>query len=266
MRRTGGKREAGRPDGLGPPILASSVFHLLLLVAGMTVAAMPSPGHVPGIVEVALVSFASGRSAPAPSHPPGPRETPAKPSPVPAPTVSPPRASDEPKREVDSPEPPPAVRTEVPIRVPPGAGAEAREFHREGGGIPESPRAGASSVEDGSGEGEPAPSRGDGTAGRAVGIAGEGDDGRSDGRGAAVLGDRIRERIVYPAEAVRRGQEGEVLLRIRIDPGGVPREVRVARSSGVRILDEAARRGVIKAAPLPSDPGWVEVPVRFSLR
>lgn len=82
----------------------------------------------------------------------------------------------------------------------------------------------------------------------------------------AVLRARIQERIVYPEEAVRRGQEGEVLLRIRIGNGGVPREIRVARSSGARILDEAARRGVARAAPLPSDPGWFEIPIRFSLR
>jgi len=88
----------------------------------------------------------------------------------------------------------------------------------------------------------------------------------AEGGAAEVLRARIQERIVYPGEAVRRGQEGEVLLRIRIGVGGIPREVRVARSSGARILDEAARRGVRRAAPLPSEPGWFEVPVRFLLR
>jgi protein TonB len=79
------------------------------------------------------------------------------------------------------------------------------------------------------------------------------------------LRERIQSRIVYPEEAVRRGQEGEVLLRIRIGTGGVPREIRIARSSGARLLDEAARRGVVRAAPLPKGPGWVEVPIRFQL-
>jgi periplasmic protein TonB len=90
--------------------------------------------------------------------------------------------------------------------------------------------------------------------------------GVGDGAAAAGLRDAIQARIVYPDEAVRRGLEGEVLLRIRIDKGGNPGEIRVARSSGVRILDEAARRGVVRAAPLPSAPGWFEVPIRFSLR
>jgi TonB family protein len=57
-----------------------------------------------------------------------------------------------------------------------------------------------------------------------------------------------------------------VLLSIRVGEGGVPKEIRVARSSGARALDEAARNGVVRAVPLPSLPGWFEVPVRFRLR
>jgi TonB family protein len=91
------------------------------------------------------------------------------------------------------------------------------------------------------------------------------EDSRADA-GTALLRERIQSRIVYPEEAVRRGQQGEVLLRIRIGVGGVPKEIRIARSSGARLLDDAARRGVVRAAPLPSAPGWVEVPVHFHLR
>jgi len=86
------------------------------------------------------------------------------------------------------------------------------------------------------------------------------------GAGTTLLRERIQARIIYPEEAVRRGEQGEVLLRIRIGKGGIPKEVRITRSSGALRLDEAARRGVVRAAPLPSDPGWVEVPVRFRLR
>lgn len=91
-------------------------------------------------------------------------------------------------------------------------------------------------------------------------------EGSGAGRGMTLLRERIRSRIVYPAEAVRRELEGEVLLRIRIEKDGNVGEIRVARSSGARILDEAARRGAVRSAPLPSGPGWVEVPVRFLLR
>jgi protein TonB len=96
--------------------------------------------------------------------------------------------------------------------------------------------------------------------------AGAGSGGGRDGAAIRRLRERIESRIVYPEEAIRRGQEGEVLLRIRVGEGGIPKEIRVARSSGARTLDEAARTGVSRAAPLPSTPGWFEVPIRFSLR
>jgi len=124
------------------------------------------------------------------------------------------------------------------------------------GGVPAAAVAAASPFPD-----TPTGSRGAGAAGG---------DGRAvPGKGVAdraSLRGRIESRIVYPEEAVRRGQEGDVLLRIRIGRGGVPREIRIARSSGAPLLDAAARRGVVRAAPLPEDPGWVEVPVRFRLR
>jgi len=124
------------------------------------------------------------------------------------------------------------------------------------GGVPAAAVAAASPFPD-----TPTGSRGAGAAGgdgRAV-------PGKGDAKMASLRG-RIESRIVYPEEAVRRGQEGDVLLRIRIGRGGVPREIRIARSSGAPLLDAAARRGVVRAAPLPEDPGWVEVPVRFRLR
>jgi len=99
----------------------------------------------------------------------------------------------------------------------------------------------------------------------AVGVPGGG-GGWREGTEIRLLRERIESRIVYPEEAIRRGQEGEVLLRIRVGEGGIPKEIRVARSSGARALDEAARSGVVRAAPLPSTPGWFEVPVRFHLR
>jgi protein TonB len=95
---------------------------------------------------------------------------------------------------------------------------------------------------------------------------GAGTAGMAGGPATGHLRKKIQSAIVYPEEAIRRGQEGEVLLRIRIGDGGVPKEIRVARSSGTRALDEAARRGVESASPLPSYTGWVEIPVRFFLR
>ncbi len=104
--------------------------------------------------------------------------------------------------------------------------------------------------------------------GEGAGPGGTGDEADRSRPGGAIglLRERIQSRLVYPSEAVRRGLEGVVLLRIRIETGGIPREILVARSSGARVLDVAARRGVVDASPLPTDPGWIEVPVLFRLR
>jgi TonB family protein len=125
------------------------------------------------------------------------------------------------------------------------------------------------------GDGEKGAAPGEETKGAVIGPSGPATSSPGPGRawensrsgaGTALLRERIQSRIVYPEEAVRRGQQGEVLLRIRIGAEGVPKEIRIARSSGARLLDDAARRGVVRAAPLPSAPGWVEVPVHFRLR
>ncbi len=75
----------------------------------------------------------------------------------------------------------------------------------------------------------------------------------------------------YPYLARRQGQEGRVVLRVRVSTGGDPMSVRVRQSSGYRRLDDAAvkavgtwrftpaRRGGIPVA------GAVDVPISFRL-
>ncbi len=50
----------------------------------------------------------------------------------------------------------------------------------------------------------------------------------------------------YPRDAFREGLQGQVLLKILVDTDGAPLEVVVSRSSGHRVLDDAARRFVLK--------------------
>src|SRR5208337_3413866 len=49
---------------------------------------------------------------------------------------------------------------------------------------------------------------------------------------------------VYPDAAVRRGQQGVVILLIQVSPEGLPSLVDIARSSGFNLLDRAARDAV----------------------
>jgi len=75
----------------------------------------------------------------------------------------------------------------------------------------------------------------------------------------------------YPSTARRQGQQGQVTLRVQVEPDGHPARVEVARSSGHRALDRAARAAVERWQFVPARRGevavtaWVLVPVRFAL-
>ncbi len=103
--------------------------------------------------------------------------------------------------------------------------------------------------------------------------AGEaGDAGGGDGRGqlAAPVGQSL-PRPAYPEEARRRGEEGEVGLRVLVGADGRVARVVVMTSSGHERLDEAAREGARRWRFQPARRGgepiraWVELPVRFRL-
>ena len=60
---------------------------------------------------------------------------------------------------------------------------------------------------------------------------------------------------VYPPEAARRGDQGAVVLLIRVSPEGLPSSVEVAQSSGFSSLDRAARDAVATWRFLPAVEG-----------
>lgn len=98
-----------------------------------------------------------------------------------------------------------------------------------------------------------------------------GEEGQTQGQGNAgsVLGE-IRARLErakrYPQLAMRQGLEGRVELRFAIDSAGAPRNVAIATSSGVSILDQEALATVRRAAPFPAYPEAVTVPLVFVLQ
>ncbi|MGN6512928.1 MAG: energy transducer TonB, partial [Lysobacteraceae bacterium] len=76
----------------------------------------------------------------------------------------------------------------------------------------------------------------------------------------------------YPRDALRDGIEGSVLLKVLVDVDGRPLDVQVARSSGNRSLDRAAREQVLRQwrfRPAMRDGRAVQaiglVPVEFRL-
>jgi protein TonB len=76
---------------------------------------------------------------------------------------------------------------------------------------------------------------------------------------------------IYPPSAKRRGQEGTVLLTVKVTAAGRVAEVKVKSSSGVEALDEAAARAVRRWEFEPARvhstnvESQVDVPVRFKL-
>jgi protein TonB len=76
----------------------------------------------------------------------------------------------------------------------------------------------------------------------------------------------------YPASAREEGQEGLVVLRVRVSKEGRPVEIFVGRSSGIRALDAAALAGVKRWTFRPARvadqdvEAWMDVPIRFRLQ
>ncbi len=75
----------------------------------------------------------------------------------------------------------------------------------------------------------------------------------------------------YPEQALERGWEGSVLLRVKVSANGSPETVTVKQSSGRNVLDNAALKTVKgwKFSPAlkgktPVE-GWVDVPLHFKL-
>ncbi|HEX8963219.1 MAG TPA: energy transducer TonB [Rhodocyclaceae bacterium] len=76
---------------------------------------------------------------------------------------------------------------------------------------------------------------------------------------------------VYPMFSRRNGEEGKVLLRVRVAASGAALDVEVRQSSGFARLDAAARDAVLRWRFVPAMRGseavesWVGVPIVFSL-
>lgn len=76
----------------------------------------------------------------------------------------------------------------------------------------------------------------------------------------------------YPALARRMGEEGRVVLRVFVEPGGRPSQIEVKTGSGSPRLDQAAQDAVWRWKFVPARRGeetvgaWVLVPIVFNLR
>jgi protein TonB len=85
------------------------------------------------------------------------------------------------------------------------------------------------------------------------------------------IGYRNNQPPDYPAQAVRQGWQGTVLLRVRVLQTGAVESVEVVRSSGRKLLDDAAIQTVERWVFAPSTrgnapiDGFATVPIEFKL-
>lgn len=76
----------------------------------------------------------------------------------------------------------------------------------------------------------------------------------------------------YPPLSRRLGEQGRVMVRVFVEPGGAPAQVELRASSGHRRLDAAAVEAVRRWRFVPARRGaepvgaWVLVPISFNLR
>lgn len=83
----------------------------------------------------------------------------------------------------------------------------------------------------------------------------------------ALLRAEIMRRRVYPAEAASRGEQGTVMARVTIGPGGTAISHAVLRGSGIASFDQAVPR-IMARLSLPPPPGGsytATVAIRFAL-
>lgn len=75
----------------------------------------------------------------------------------------------------------------------------------------------------------------------------------------------------YPAVALRQGWNGTVRLRVLVEPNGSPSTITLEKSSGKKVLDDAALVAVQKWKFVPAKrgdtpiEGWVSFPIEFNI-
>jgi protein TonB len=102
----------------------------------------------------------------------------------------------------------------------------------------------------------------------------DGDSSARDGGADAApsaLAYNNRTEVPYPFEAMRRREQGTVMLRVLVGIDGKPGQIEIERSSGSHALDIAARDAVRRWSFRPGMRGgvayaaWARVPISFKL-
>jgi protein TonB len=77
--------------------------------------------------------------------------------------------------------------------------------------------------------------------------------------------------VIYPTDAQKSGEQGNVVVNVYVNSGGMPSNVKIAQSSGYADLDNAALETVLNWHYLPGVRGgdtvsnWTQVNVVYKL-
>lgn len=268
------------PPARGPrvPVALSLALHGLaivpLLLAGMS-GSSADDGEPALMVELSLAAPTTGAAAEAdsPEAPAEPRQHPEPPAPLeqsevirePEPEQPPPPqeiAAAEPEIKLDLPppdEPPPPTAAELKPVAPPRPKPKPPQAKPAAAPRPTTPAALTRA---------PSPDAGN---------AGVTQQQAAAASSLVVFEGKPRFRspptpAVYPPRSIALGQQGEVMVRVRLEPDGSAAEIMVWRSSKFPLLDRAALTAVRGWHFLPAMrngrpvAAWVEIPVRFHLR
>lgn len=267
------------PPARGPrvPVALSLALHGLaivpLLLAGMSGSSANDDQPAALMVELSLEAPTAGPAAEAdqPEAPPDPQQQPEPPAPPVEQTevTPPPEPEPPPPQEVATAEPEIKLDLPPPDDPPPPSAAELKPV------APPKPKPPAPKP-----AAAPRP-----TAQAAVTKAPSPDVGNASitqqqaaaSSSLVVFEGKPRFRIpptpaVYPPRSIELGQQGEVLVRVRLQPDGAAAEIVLWRSSNFPLLDRAALTAVRGWHFLPAlrdghpVAAWVEIPVRFHLR
>ena len=268
------------PPARGPrvPVALSLALHGLaivpLLLAGMSGSSANDDQPAALMVELSLAAPIAGPAAEAdqPEVPPEPQQQPEPPTPPVEQTEATPEPEPEPPpppQEVAAVEPEIKLDLPPPDEPPPPTAAELKPVAPPKPKPPQPKPAAA-----------PRP-----TAQAAVTKAPSPDTGNASitqqqaasSSSLVVFEGKPRFRIpptpaVYPPRSIELGQQGEVLVRVRLQPDGAAAEIVLWRSSNFPLLDRAALTAVRGWHFLPAlrdgrpVAAWVEIPVRFHLR
>jgi len=82
----------------------------------------------------------------------------------------------------------------------------------------------------------------------------------------ALITAAIEKAKTYPFLARKKKIEGTVIVSFRINAKGYPQDINIRKSSGFEILDSAAIKILIKAAPFPHVAEPIEIPITFRIK